>query len=108
MTSRSIIHVNLYKPNNKLISAKLEHFWCTDEPRANTDSQDSPRLELGGSHHLAPYIYLVFGHETNTEMSFCPRTPEIPKIPKIVTPAILKAHNFVCKPLIEVRSKAKS
>jgi hypothetical protein len=29
--------------------------WCTNEPRATMDSQDSPRLELGGSHHLPPY-----------------------------------------------------
>ncbi len=30
-TSGSIIHVDLHKPNNKLVSAELEHFWCTDE-----------------------------------------------------------------------------
>jgi len=29
------------------------------------------------------------------------------KIPKIGTPATLEAHNFVCKPPTEVRSKAK-
>jgi hypothetical protein len=37
-------------------------------------------------------------------MSFCPGTPEIPKIKTILT---LKAHNFVCRPLIEVSFKAK-
>jgi hypothetical protein len=31
VTSGSIIHMNLYKPNNKLVSAWLEHFWCTHE-----------------------------------------------------------------------------
>ncbi len=36
----------------------LEHFLCTDEPRANTDSQDSPQPELGGNHHLPPYNIL--------------------------------------------------
>ncbi len=32
--------------------------WCTDKPRANTNSQDSPRPGLGGSHHLPPYNIL--------------------------------------------------
>jgi hypothetical protein len=31
MTSRSIIHIDLHKPN-KLISVWLEHFWCTNKP----------------------------------------------------------------------------
>jgi hypothetical protein len=38
----SIIHTNLYKPNNKLVSAWLEHFWCIEEPQVYTNSQDSP------------------------------------------------------------------
>ncbi len=54
----SIIHNNLHKPNNKLVSAQLEHFWCTNKPRAYTNSQDSPRLGFGGSHHLPPYSIL--------------------------------------------------
>ncbi len=53
--SNSIIHTYLYKPNNMLISAWLKHFWCMDKPHANMDSQDSPHLELGGSHHRPPY-----------------------------------------------------
>jgi hypothetical protein len=48
-TSESIIHVDLHKPNNKLVSAKLEHFWCMNELGANTDSQDSSQPKLGGS-----------------------------------------------------------
>jgi len=43
MTTGSIIHTNLHKSNNKLVSAWLVHFWCTNEPRAYLDSQDSPR-----------------------------------------------------------------
>ncbi len=55
MTSGSIIHADLNKPNNKLVSAELEHFWCTDKSRVNTDSQDSPWPRLRGNHHLPPY-----------------------------------------------------
>jgi hypothetical protein len=28
VTNKSITHMDLHKPNNKLISAYLEHFWC--------------------------------------------------------------------------------
>jgi hypothetical protein len=38
VTSKSITHMHLHKPNNKLVSAWLEHFWCMDEPWVNTDS----------------------------------------------------------------------
>jgi len=58
MTSESIIHMDLHSPNNKLVSAWLEHFWCTYEPRAYTNSQNSPWPELWGSHHLPPYSIL--------------------------------------------------
>jgi hypothetical protein len=54
VTSGSIIHTNLHI-SNKLVSAWLEHFWCIDKPRAYTDSQNSPQLELEGSHELPPY-----------------------------------------------------
>jgi hypothetical protein len=56
--SESIIHINLHKPNNKLVNVELEHFWCMDEPGANTNSQDSTQPGLGGSHHLPPYSIL--------------------------------------------------
>jgi hypothetical protein len=31
LRSKSIIHVDLHKPN-KLVSVHLEHLWCMDEP----------------------------------------------------------------------------
>jgi hypothetical protein len=55
LTSKSIIHMDLHKLNNKLVSAQLEHLWCTNESRANKDSQDSSWPRLEGSHHLPPY-----------------------------------------------------
>jgi hypothetical protein len=77
MTSGSIIHTNLHKLNNKLINAWFEHFWCMDESRANTDSQDSSHPKLGGNHHLLPYKIFMFGHRANTQMSFCPGGPKL-------------------------------
>jgi hypothetical protein len=58
MTSWSIIHMDLHKLNNKLVSVYFEHFWCTTEPHAYTNSQDLPWPELGGSHQLPPYNIL--------------------------------------------------
>jgi len=52
-----ITHIDLHKLN-KLVSAQLEHLWCTDESRAYTYSHDSPQPGLGGSHHLPPYSIL--------------------------------------------------
>jgi hypothetical protein len=58
MTSGLIIHTNLHKPNNQLVSTWLEHFWCMDEPHAYIDSQDSSRPRFRGSRHLPPYSIL--------------------------------------------------
>ncbi len=38
VTSKSITHTDLHKPNNKLVNDQLEHFWCMDKPHANTNS----------------------------------------------------------------------
>ncbi len=72
LTSKSIINTDLHQLNNKLVSAQLEHFMCMDEPWADTDSQDSPRFELGGSHHLPPYSIICawpWGQHPNVILS---------------------------------------
>jgi len=38
LTSNSIIHTDLHKPNNKLVNVQREHFWCMNEAWANMDS----------------------------------------------------------------------
>ncbi len=107
LTTKSIIHKDLHKPNNKLVNAQLQHFWCTNEPRTNTNSQDSPQLELRGKSPPSPLFY-VHGHGASTQMSFSLGFPNGSfQISKIGTPVTLEAHNFVCKPLIKMRSKAK-
>ncbi len=88
----------------------------------NTDTQDSPRPGLGGSHHLRPYSILCDSPRGSHPNGFSfagfrdsrafsllglpglPRgSPEIPP----GTPGTLKPHNFAIKPRIEVRSEAK-
>ncbi len=109
MTNESIIHTNLHKSNNKLVSALLEHFWCTDQPWAYIDSQDSPRPEFGGSHHLSPYNILCDqsqGLHPNVILSQDSQLGSF-EIPKIGIFDILEGHNFLCIPQIQVKFKAK-
>jgi hypothetical protein len=77
--------MDLHKPNNKLISAQLEHLWCTDEPWANTDSQDSPRPGLGGNYHLPPYSIVCAwprDQHPNIILSWDSQV-KVPKFPKL-------------------------
>ncbi len=107
MTNESIIHMDFHKPNNKLVNAQLEHFWCMDSPRANTDSQDSPWPGLEGNHHLPPYSILYacpWGLHPNIILSQDFQVGSL-EIPKIGISMILEAHNFLCRPLIEMKSK---
>ncbi len=101
MISGSIIHKNLHKPNNKLVSAWLEHFCCIDKPRAYIDSQDSSRFRLRGGHYLPPYSILYacpWGLHPYVVLS---------QDFEIGTLATLQAHNVLWKPSIEVRFKEK-
>jgi hypothetical protein len=108
LTSKSIIHTDLHKPNNKLISVQLKHFLCMDESQANTYSQDSPWHGLGGSHHLPPYSILCLAMGPTPKCHFVLGFPSgNPEIPNIRIPTTLEARNFVHWPSIEVRSKAK-
>ncbi len=51
----AVLHQN---PINKLVRTHYAPFWCWDKPHANSDSLDSPRPRLGGSHHFSPYSIL--------------------------------------------------
>jgi len=76
MTSNLFTHTNLHPTNHKLVSTMLQHLWCKDKPRATSNSQDSPRPRLMGSHHLLHIIYFAPLREAHIQMTFC---PEIPK-----------------------------
>jgi len=74
----------------------------------NLDSQDSPRPRLGGSHHLPPYSILCASPQSphpNDILSLDSQV-RVPKLPKLAL-LTLGAHNFMCRPQIELNSKAK-
>jgi hypothetical protein len=54
-------------------------------------------------------VFFVISYKVCIQMSFCSRTPNLglPKFPKLELLQILKVHNFLCRPLIEVRFEAK-
>jgi hypothetical protein len=84
------------------------HSWNTFGAKMNHGQiqQDSPRPELGGSHHLPSYSILCVCPQD--QHPFVPGLPSgSPKILTSRTPTTSGAHNFVCRPLIEMRSKAK-
>jgi hypothetical protein len=60
--------------------------------------------DLGEATTFPLIVYFVLGHGTNTQMTFCPGSPKIPKVGILTT---LGVHNFVCRPLIDMRSEAK-
>ncbi len=75
----------------------------------NTDTQDSPRLGLGGSHHLPPYSILCTSpwgpHPNGFSLSGLPSgSLEIAPTRTFTT---LEPHNFARRARIEVRSQAK-
>jgi hypothetical protein len=69
-------------------------------------TQHSPGLRQTTTFPLI--VYSMPSHGTTPKWHFVPGLPSgRPKIPKIGTPTTFGAHTFVCKPLIEMRSKAK-
>ncbi len=75
----------------------------------NLDTQDSPWPGLGGSQHLPPYsILCATPRGPHPNGHFVPGLPSgSPEIPSTGTPTTLRAHNFLCRPSIAMRSKAK-
>jgi len=79
-----------------------------DKSHANTDSQNSPRPILGGSHHLPPYNILCAWPQDQHPNVILSRNSQVGsfEIPKVGTPLTLGAHNFVCILPIEMMYKA--
>ncbi len=75
----------------------------------NTNTRDSPRPGLGGSHHLPPYsIFCTSPRGLHLNGFSLPGLPNgSPKIAPVRTPATLEPHNFASRPWIKVRSKEK-
>ncbi len=82
------------KSTNKLFKIHSAPFWCWDKPQATLDSLDSPRPELGGSHHLPPYsIFCSSPPHLHPNGSFFPGLPKWnPETVQVWTPGALGFH----------------
>ncbi len=64
--------------------------------------------DLGEATTFPLTLYSMPLHEAHIQMAFCHETPKWdPEIPKVGTLVTLGPHNFVCRPMIEMRSEAK-
>jgi len=88
------------------------HSWKTFGAMTNHEQTQTHKTHHGTDLEEATtfplIVYYVVAHEAHMQMAFCPGTPSgSPEIAKVGTPTILGPHNFVCIPLIEMRSKEK-
>jgi hypothetical protein len=108
MISKSITHTNLHKPN----TSWLVHSWSTFGARTSHGQTRTHKthhnLNLGEATTFPLILFSMPSHGASTQMSFAPKLPSwSPKIPKIGTSTTLGAHNFFCKPLIEMTFEVK-
>jgi len=75
----------------------------------NTDTLDSSRPELGGSHHLPPYsIFYGWPRRPHPNgFSLLGLLSENLEIAPVGTPATLEPHNFANRSRIEMQIEAK-
>jgi hypothetical protein len=82
------------------------HNWSTFGARTSHGQLRTQKthhgLDLGEITTFPLIVYSMPGHKSRTQMAFCLGTPEIPKVRTFAT---LGAHNFVCRPSIEMTSK---
>jgi len=85
-----LLHGPASKTNHKLVRTHFAPFWCWDKPRATLDSLDSPRPELGGSHHFPPYsILCVISREPHPNGTFSRDSQGgVPKLSQVGLPRL--------------------
>jgi hypothetical protein len=99
-----LLHGPTSKTNHKLVKTHSASFWCWDKPRATLDSLDSPRPELGGSHHLPPYRILCIAPPRPRPSGSLSRDSQsgVPKLSRCGLPGLwaIINHNFSPQPPI--------
>jgi len=76
LTNNSIIHMDLHKPNNKLVSAWLKHFGARTNHGQTQTHKTHHGPNFGEATTFPLIIYSVSGHGTSTQMSFCPKSSQ--------------------------------
>jgi hypothetical protein len=106
MTSKLIIHTDLHKPNNKLVSCVIGTLLVHRQAMGKHKFIRFTMARTSGSHYLPHYSIFYawpWGLQPNVILSQDSQVGS----PEIGTPVTLEAHNFLCKPLIEISYKEK-
>jgi len=80
LTSKSLTHTDLHKPNNRLVSAKMEHLWCTDKPRQTWTRNTHDNSDLREATTFPLIVYFVPSMRPAPKCHFASGNPEIPKV----------------------------
>jgi len=81
--------------------------WTSHEQTQTHKTHHSPNLGEATTFPLYSILYAwPWGQHPNVILSRNSQV-ESSKIPEIGTPTTLEAHNFLCRPLIEMRSQEK-
>jgi hypothetical protein len=99
LKNNSLTRTDLHKLNNKLVSAWLKHFGAQINHWQTWTHKTHHSLDLRKATTFPLIIYSTPGHGTNTQMSFCP------EIPHNWDSYGFGAHNFACRPPIEMKEK---
>jgi hypothetical protein len=88
------------------------HSWSTFGVRTNHEQTRTHKihhsLDLGKAITFPLIVYSVPLHEAHIQMAFCLGIPKwVSEIFKVGIPTTLGPHNFMCRPLIEMRFEAK-
>jgi hypothetical protein len=76
LISNSIIHMDMHKPNNKLVSAWLEHFDAWTSHGQTRTHKIHHSLSLVEATTFPLIVFSMPNHGASTQMSFCPETPK--------------------------------
>ncbi len=75
--SKSITHMDLHKPNNKLVMRSWNIFGAWTSHEQTWIHKTHHNLNLREATTFPLIVFFVHGHETYIQMSFCPRTPKL-------------------------------
>jgi len=84
LTSNSIIHIDLHKPNNKLVSAYLEHFGARTSHGQTQTHKTHYDPDLGETTTFPLIVYSMLAIGPAPKCHFVPGLPSgSPEIPKV-------------------------
>jgi len=71
LTSNSIIHTNMHKPNNMSVNVELKHFGARMNHGQTQTHKTHHMSDLGEASTFPHIVYSMPGHWTNNQMLIC-------------------------------------